>query len=270
VTSPIPTLCTRVGHASRGENQFFGYAVGRDLAGRETQTGLIALAVGGRRLSPEERSVLDDIAVVMTVADPRIWPLKLTRVVSSYGGTLPAIAAANLCIEGALIGHWTSGSAAELLVSLRSAVGGNCDDVEAVRREALLALASGQRWMGFGVPFRAEDERVAALRRCLEAHDRVQLPFFRLLDTLSRVLLELRGLRPNIGVAVGAACLDLGFRPREVSLLSVALGQTDYLANAVEGAGQKPEVLRNLPSQMVHYVGPSPRESLRAKNVRAG
>jgi hypothetical protein len=265
MTLPLPPLPTRVGHAARGENHFFGHAVGRDLAGRETCTGLLALAIGGRQLSPDERSVLDDIAVVMTVADPRIWPLKLARVVSSYGSTLPAMAAANLCIERALIGHWTSGTAAALLVRLRESIHGAVDDAAAVRREVESALASGERWMGFGVPFREHDERVAALRRCLEQKGRVKLPYFRLLDTLAGAMLELKGLRPNIGGAVAAACLDLGYAPREISLLSVALGQADYLANAVEGAAQMPAVLRNLPAEVIRYVGPGPRESPRSR-----
>jgi hypothetical protein len=257
-------LETSVGHASFGENHFCGYAVGAELAGHETQTGLIALAIGGRRLSAVERAVLDDIAVVMTVADPRIWPLKLARVVSSYGSTLPAMAAANLCIERAFIGHWTSGSAAETLVKLREAVGDSVDDDRKVSEQALRFLESHPRWMGFGVPFREEDERVASLRQCLERRERTGLAHWRLLETLSRVLLEHRKLRPNIGIAVGAACLDLGYSPREVSLLSVALGQTDYLANAVEGASRATPILRKLPSEVVRYVGREKRKSPRS------
>ncbi len=260
-------LTTAVGHAANGENHYLGYAVGRELAGRETQTGLVALAIGARRLTSAERAVLDDIAVVMTVADPRIWPLKLARVVASYGSTLPAMAAANLCIERAFIGHWTSGTAAETLVSLREAIGESIDDEVLVSREALHFLATRRRWMGFGVPFRDQDERVAALRRCLENRGRTSQPYWRLLETLSKVLYQHKKLRPNIGIAVGAACLDLGYSPREVSLLSVALGQTDYLANAVEGAAQAPEMLRELPARIVRYVGPARRRTPRACNL---
>jgi len=255
---------TGVGHASFGENHFRGYRVGAELAGKETQTGLIALSIGARRLTETERAVLDDIAVVMTVADPRIWPLKLTRVVSAYGSTLPAMAAANLCIERALIGHWTSGTAAQTLVELRETLGDGVDDRDEVRRRALEFLAQRRRWMGFGVPFREQDERVASLRSCLEKRERTHLTHWRLLETVAEVLYEHKQLRPNIGIAVGAACLDLGYSPREVSLLSVALGQTDYLANAVEGAAQAPEMLRELPAQILRYQGPARRRSPRA------
>jgi hypothetical protein len=265
VTPPLPPLPTRVGHAAWGENFLFGHAVGRELVGSETYTGLVALAVRGQRPTAEECAVLDDIAAAMIAADPRIWPLKLIRVISSYGSTLPALAASKLCVERAMIGHWTSGAAADRLVALLDAVAGDVDDAGAVGREVERALAAGERWTGFGVPFREQDERFLALRRALERRDRAKLPFFRLSETLASVMLELKGLRPNIGTGVAAACLDLGYAPREIEVLALALGQTDYLANAVEGAAQMPEVLRVLPREVIRYVGPGPRESARSK-----
>lgn len=254
-------ITTRVGHAAWGENYYFGHAVNRELAGHESYTGLVALAVGGKRLSDDDRAVLDDIAVVMTVADGRIWPLKMTRVIASYGTTLPAIAAANLCIERAMIGHWTSGTAARALVDLEQALGGNLDDTSRVRAYVKERLAAGQRWMGFGVPFRDHDERVESLTRCLTTRKRQNRRYFALLSTLAEVLFEEKGLRPNVGAAVGAACLDLGFSPVEVSLLSVALGQTDYLSNAWESARDAQEVLRRLPESNVKFVGHTRRDS---------
>lgn len=256
----LPSLPTRVGQARHGDNHFFGLSVGDDLAGRETVTGLIALSIAGRRLAPEERAVLDDVAVVMTVADPRIWPLKLTRVLSAYGSALPAMAAANLCIEHAHIGHFTTGVAAQNLVELARAVAAG-DDVAGAVNEM---LGRGGRFMGFGVPFRPRDERVVSLRGCLLARGRAAKPYWKLFEALCEVMYAQKGLSPNIGLGVAAACLDLGFSPREISLLAVALGQTDYLANGVEGAAQAPDVLRELPPHTVRYVGSAPRKSPRA------
>jgi hypothetical protein len=87
----LGALPTRVAHAEWGVNRYFGFPV-PDLLGDETLTGLVALAVGARRLPAAEREVLDDIAVAMTLADPRIWPLKMTRLVASYGGGLAGMA----------------------------------------------------------------------------------------------------------------------------------------------------------------------------------
>ena len=255
-------LRTRVGHAEWGENRYCGHAVGAELAGSETIAGLIAMAVTGRRLPPEERAVLDDIAVAMTVADARIWPLKMVRLVASYGSSLPAMAAANVCLEEAFVGHWTSGEAATLLSTLRAEAPEAT--VEAMRGPIGRRLAAGVRLIGFGVPFRPDDERVRMMRECLTRRGREKLPHWRALEAAGGAARALRGLEPNIGLAVAAACLDLGFTPRQIANVSVALGQTDYLANAVEGAEQRPAVLRRLPDACVQYVGRADRASPRS------
>jgi hypothetical protein len=254
-------LRTRVGHADWGDNRYFGHSVATDLAGTETIAGLIALATTGRRFPEDERAVLDDIAVVMTVADARVWPLKMTRVVASYGGSLAAVAAANVCLEEAHVGHWTSGEAAALLLELRAEA--PTLTVESMREPLDRRFRSGMRLMGFGVPFRPEDERVRMLRECLVRRGRASLPHWRTLEAASGAARLLRGLEPNIGLGVAAACLDLGFTPRQISLVCVALGQTDYVANAVEGADQCPPVLRRVPDESVEYVGKGHRTSPR-------
>ena len=90
---------------------------------RESFVGLLFLALAGRRPDENERGLLEDIAVAMTVAYPRIWPLKLGRLASSYGGCLAAVAAITVCLEGAYIGHWTSLKAAQLLIDAGHALG---------------------------------------------------------------------------------------------------------------------------------------------------
>ncbi len=258
---PLPSLPTRVGHAEWGDNRYFGFSVGSELAGAETVSGLIALATAGRRLVPEERAVLDDIAVAMTVADARIWPLKMTRVVSSYGGSLAAVAVANVCLEEAYVGHWTSGEAAVLLSALREEAPELT--VAAMREPLDRRFREGARLVGFGVPFRPEDERLRMLRECLARRGRTGLLYWRTLEAASGAARLLRSLEPNIGLAVAAACLDLGFTPRQISLLCVALGQTDYFANAVEGAEQCPAALRRIPDDAIEYVGKTDRTSPR-------
>ena len=51
--------------------------------------------------------MLDDLAVILSgAADPRIWPLKITRLVGSYGGTIAGFVAGQLCTEcDAHLGH---------------------------------------------------------------------------------------------------------------------------------------------------------------------
>jgi hypothetical protein len=74
---------------------------------------------------------------------------------------------------------------------------------------------------------------------------------------------RLQQLEPNIGVGTAAVCLDMGFTPHEISWLAVSLCQVPFIANAVEGAAQKPDVLRRLPDEAIRYIGAAPRVSPR-------
>jgi hypothetical protein len=257
-------LPTRVAHAGWDEHRYFGHRVFADLAGKESFTGLLAMAVTGRRLSPEACAVLDDISAVLTVADARIWPLKLTRVISAYGRTIPAFAAGYLSLEGATVGHWLCGRAAEHLLEFAALIGARIDDEDTVREAVRTLLARERNLVGFGVPFRAVDERVVALRACMARRGRERLPYWSLLEASSAVMQRERQLPPNMCFGVAAACLDLGLTPPEIAAMATALAQNAFLAHAVEGARQAPAVLRTLPVERMRYAGAPPRTSPRA------
>src|SRR6185369_4355607 len=96
-------------------------------------TGLTVLSVLGRRLTSDACAVVDDVACTLTLADPRIWPLKLTRLISAYGSTLPAAAAGLLSEEDARIGPWTGAKSAEVLLAFDAVIGSRVDEPETVR-----------------------------------------------------------------------------------------------------------------------------------------
>ena len=269
-----PILPTRVGHAEWNDNRFRGYSVARDLASRETCTGLLGLAIVGRRLDDDERAILDDLATVMTVADPRVWPLKLVRVVSSFGGCLAALAAGTVNLEGAIVGHPSTGRAAAVLVSLAEMT------AESLRRDGVTEewamdsacrelLSRSSRLSGFGVPFRQRDERVDMLTACVEARGRSELQYWRLFSRATEMFRRTKSLEPNIGLAAGAVCLDIGVPIAQIGPFVTALGISDLWCNAMEGSEQAAETLQCLPLDVVRYAGPlervSPRKRRRAE-----
>ena len=71
----IPVLVTGVGRIRVGDNDFRGYSVGRDLAGRYGLWSLMSVAVGGPLLESDDAQVLEDMAGCAMLADPRAWPL---------------------------------------------------------------------------------------------------------------------------------------------------------------------------------------------------
>lgn len=256
---------TRVAVALEDDHIFRGFRVFAELAGRETFAGLTALAVIGRPIEAEDLGVIDDIACVMCVADPRIWPLKMSRVLASYGGFVLGSFGANLCLEEALIGPWSCGGAAQVLSEIASEVGPRTSDGEAVRAAVLRRVEQGERLPGFGVPLRDADERLVALRACLRRRGRDGRPAWQLMETLSDSMRSARGLEPNIAMGLAAAALDLGVRPEHVAPLMVCLLQPTFAANAREGAEQRSAFLRDMPREHVEYVGAPPRTSPRAR-----
>lgn len=241
-----PTLPTRIGRAEHGSNVYFGHRVEEELLGRETTTSLLILSVTGRRATEAQVAVLDDVATVLSSADPRIWLFKATRLASAYGGMVAGVVAGSLCLHRASVGHLTASDAAALLVELKG---------EPDLRAAVRARIEAGRLVGFGVPFRDRDERAVALERRLDETGRSSLPFYRLLRSVADIVRDERGLEPNLGATLAACFLDLGFEPRAVGPLVYALGQHTFLANALEGAEQSPAILQRLPEEHVRYTG---------------
>lgn len=262
----VPAIVTHVAHGGYDDNRYFGYSTLTELLGSVTYTDLNVMAVAGRRIDGATREMLDDLAVITTVADPRIWPLKLTRVVASYGGTLAAFAAGQLCGEGNLLGPWTTRYAAELWGDLRHAVGHDVpvDDAQIELKMASF-LARTKRLVGYGVPFKSRDERMDALRRRVEVRGWSDRPFWRLQEIFSRRVQVERGLGPNILAGASALILDMGFTVAEAPAIMTFLAQNNFVASAIEGAHQAPAVLRSLPVDTATYVGVAPRKSPRAK-----
>ena len=253
-------LNTRVGYAGWKDHRHFGYSVFKELAGEVTSTGLIVLAATGRLMDEADCRVLDDIAAVLTVADPRIYPLKLVRLASSYGDPLAGLSASVAAMQGAIVGPQISQNAAMWLMEVHSELNGSFSDTEAVRKVVAEQFRKKNRISGFGVPFRDVDERAVALYELAAFRGRTAGEYWRLQETVARIAREIKGLACNVGLPVAALSLDMGLAPERLSSLYTGLTMNVFLANAVEGASQAPEILRRLPETDVEYIGKPPRE----------
>jgi len=258
-------IVTRVAALGFPEHRFRGHAVFGELFGHETVSSLIAMAIAGRRLTREEASILDDIAAATLVGDPRIWPLKIIRLVASFGGVLAGYAAGHMAIEGDRIGPPITRYAAEMLVELRASVGERIDDRAVIASAARDLIARRKRIIGYGIPFRPYDERYVVLRESIVARGRAELPYFRIHDVLSDVVREERRLAPNAGIGVAAILLDMGFSPDELAAIFHFVNQPVFMANAYESATQAASELQSLPVDAIAYAGLAPRNSPRAE-----
>lgn len=256
------SLSTKVAWLVDDDHLWFGLSVGHQLCSRTSFGELMTMAVHGKRLEPEQVGVIDDVATVLTAADPRIWPMKIIRVAASYGRPSPAMAVGHLVLQTSLLGPATSGQAARYLLELD-------DSTDAALRSGVEGLlARDRRLAGFGVAFRDEDERLRMLRECMSRRGRTGLRFWQLGERMARIVMELRSTRPNIGLGTAAALLDIGLEPEAIRMLTLGLSEHMRLGNAVEGARQAPELLQRLPLSDVRYDGASPRVSPRARAAR--
>lgn len=258
-------LPTRCAHWGWYDHRYFGHAVFEELAGKSRVTGLFALSVLGRQLTDDCLETLDDIACVCTLADPRIWPLKMTRIVAAYGSTLPAVAAGCLILQSARIGPWKTADAAVALAELHAKIGLRADDAAVVACAVAEFASRNHVISGFGAPFHDHDERLLALRTCIERRGRDQLPHWRTMEAVAKQVRSSRHLHPNLGLGLAAALLDMGITVAEIGPICTIFCQHMFFANAVEGAQQSPEVLKEIPSNCISYIGKAPRVSPKAQ-----
>lgn len=260
MTSEADALPTRVGLAEHGENRFRGLAVGAEMAGRTSSWSTLALAVGHATLRQEVAELLDDMLACSLAADPRIWPLKVTRLISSFGRVAPAMAAGILSTGGGFMGWGTYAPAARFLERYAAEQDGSTVLAE--------TLEKYRHVPGFGVAFRAKDERAVAFRSCVASRGFDRGRYWR---TLGRAEEELRSrnVQVNIAGVSAAILLDLEFSPEQIDALGPILLLPNYLANAVEGAAQAPAILRTLPADCIDDRTPVPRLSPRAQKAKS-
>ncbi|NVB78465.1 MAG: hypothetical protein HOV81_08745 [Kofleriaceae bacterium] len=228
-----------------------------ELLGRATTAQMVVLGISGTLLDDEQIAVIDDIVTAMSSADPRLWPFKVTRLAASHGTAPFGVAATLVAGEGGMYGSNRLLDAARWLAALGAkANGGTLTDDEVA---AELAGAAG-----FGVVYRARDERFEALVRQLERRRREHLPFTALCLQAARVARERIQVEAHVYLLVAAICLDLGLQPDAIAAFGVVFLFHDSLANAVEGARQAPTVLQALPRECVEYRGRAARRSPRA------
>lgn len=231
---------------------------------------VVSVALGNRRLTREECRVIDALAVLTGIGDPRIWPLKMTRLVGSYGRSFAAISVAFTLLDDAPLGALPPRAAAELFVGAAQRSKTPADD--AVNIAAMLdeTLEAGKMVPAFGVAGREHDERNTTFhewyRQNVQTPGRYYTLYLAAVDHMERQ----HGLKPNFAGPTASIALDFGFEPANIPELISFFLYWAFAANALESRRESPEILRKLPADVVNYVGPPPRQSPRALAAQEG
>lgn len=264
-----PRPIQRVGHIGHVDNRFCGAAVFGELAARVADpTELLCRGFGMPPPDADGREVLRCIALCATSPDARVWPLKLTRVLSSYGNSFAGFFGAQLANFSDRMGPGTASHAAASLRWIAERLAAEVADPaatdEQVSARVAEHLASRGRIAGFGVPFRKEDERLLALHRLLSGHPAQRGPMWRLHLQVVTAMRHLEGLEPNIAFPFAALFSDLGLAAHRAGLFLSLLMSPVFAGHALEAADGDAALLQELEPRFVEDRSPAARRSPRA------
>jgi hypothetical protein len=261
--SLLPT-CIKVGYCGVEETRYMGFSVFGELTGKESFLAMTGLALLSRRLTREETDILDMLSVIVTSADPRIWPIKVSRLAAVFGSQTCGMAAGHLCLMRSVIGPDAIGLAAGLLCDVRRALEDTEEDEAHQTAVAAHFIENYRIVPGFGVPYRPFDQRLLVLDDEVCRRGRQALPYYRTMNALIRAMKVHRSnAPPNVALGAAAVCLDMGFDLRDLDSLGHVLVFNALFANTVEEARTPSASLALLPKECISYKGPLPRLSPR-------
>jgi len=260
---------TRIGHIGFGDHRFRGYSVLNELIDSTDGLALTWLGISGRSLLSEERDIIRLMTLAATAADARVWPVKITRLLSAYGNAYAGFLGGQLATPSERIGAGSLERTAHTLKEFMDAIEDKGGEIDATTITPLLLkyLEKNPILNGFGVPFRDVDERLVALMKRISGHPAEKKPFWRLAAVLMTLMRELKKVEPNVGIAMGALLLDLGIPPEKAAIVcSILMMSPLFAAHALEASQPEYNHWRALSADQINYTG-TPRRSLQGENL---
>jgi hypothetical protein len=250
---------TRVGLIVDGDNRFFGRsAYGEWCEVMTSACDGVLVALGVRDPSPTSREALRLMMLGTMSPDARVWPLKLARLLASHGDPLVGYFGAQLVSAGKVMGPGAALHAARALHFIGAHAGEAPTDAAVGEAIAAWKARCGGRVGGFGVPFRAVDERRVHVLRLAAGTPIAEGRNFRLHE---QVVAAMHPLQPNVALTVAAMLLDIGVAAEHAGVALAVMMSHVFLAHALEAAAQDGPRLHSIPADAVEYRGAAPRHS---------
>lgn len=203
-----------------------------ELLGKRSFFQIAALAIAGLELDRSDGELLGELGAVTQLADPRIWPLTVTRRVASHGGTLAASVVAGLatlCTEQMTV--LPVAGFMRFLDRMTSRIESGTGIGEALAD----ILSQGERIPGVGRPVLRSDERVPRKLEVAARYGRDRGPSVELTRRIDEELGRLKGLRVNSAGFQAALLRDLGFSPDAAAAFCLLYFLVPLLTHATAG-----------------------------------
>ncbi len=201
-----------------------------ELLGKKRFFQMAAFEIAGLDLGERDAELLEHVGVATQIADPRVWPLGVTRRIAAGGGSLA---------------HATLGGLAALCTERMAVlpVAGFMRFLDRVTAEQTAGrtvaevvddvIARRDRVLGLGRPALSRDERIPPMLALYERFGRRQGASLELALELDAAFAERKGLRVNSAGIHGAVMRDMGFSPDAAGALCLLYFLVPVLAHAV-------------------------------------
>jgi hypothetical protein len=219
-----------------GDHEIRGRRLFGELLGRKSFFQVAALEIAGLELSDSDAELLEDAGVVTQIADPRVWPLGITRRAAAHGGSFGrALVAgvASFCTPKLAVQPVAG------FITFLDSVSAATVDGKALEDFVDQALATGERIPGVGRPTLRGDERVKPQLDLMRRFGRDQGPSVVMARDIDAVVERKKGLKVNSAGYQAALLRDLGFSPNAAAAFCVLYFVVPVLAHAVHPAERR-------------------------------
>lgn len=214
-----------------GDHEIRGKLLFADLLGRRSFFQVAAWSIAGVALDARDAELLEQLGVLTQLADPRIWPLTVTRTVAARGGTLGACVAAGI---GALCTRLMTAEPVRAFADFLAEV----DEAERRGQSVATTLDSvirgRRRLLGVGRPVLKADERVPHALALVERFGAAQRRSFTLAREIDGHLRAHKGLAVNSAGFAAAIMRDLGFTSRAAAAFTLLFFIVPVLTHAAD------------------------------------
>ncbi|MEM9454967.1 MAG: citrate/2-methylcitrate synthase [Myxococcota bacterium] len=216
------------------DHEIRGRLLFAELGRQKTFMQVVALAIAGLELSDEDAGLVEQIAISVQVADPRIWPLTVVRQAAASGRPLGARVIAGIATLS------NPYMAAIPVVNFFGVLGRiEAAEAEGSGLETWLdqVLATGERLPGVGRPvLEGVDERIPPMLEAARRCGRHEGPSVRLALALERELMARKGIRLNAAGVLAALMRDLGFEANAAGAFTLLCLMVPVLMHAALAA----------------------------------
>lgn len=179
------------------------------LLGEQRFMQVVALAVAGVELSESDAELVEQLLIASQVADPRIWPLAVTRRLARFGAPFESRVLGGVA---SMLNPYMGAKPCAAFVALLDRVHDALARGMSVDAWLDDVLASGELLPGFGRPvIRGVDERVPHYLEIARNHGRLDCANVRVVLELDKRLSARKGIRVNAAGVITAILCDLGF-----------------------------------------------------------